>query len=379
MYDFIIQNSHVIDCAAEIDEPMDIAIQDGMIAATGKLDAARARQIVDAAGCYVTPGLIDYHAHVNYGSSDNSFKAELGCFPSGVTTVVDGGTCGVAGYENFYRTVVQGSMLTVKAHLCISSVGQTAHLFPEVADPSRYEETKILACCARYRDNIVGLKLRLGAPMVCDHGIEALRAAAAIARKAGLRLTVHMIDCPLPVKEVLRELAAGDIFCHAFHNTGGGTILDRNGKILPEIREAKERGILFDVAHGRGGASLRVARAALEQGFWPDLITSDLSRFSLYQMPAHSLGYIMSEYLNLGFTFRELVKRYTQVPAALLYGKAGPCIAPGLPADLAVFRIFERKTRFTDYLHDTLDADRLIKCEMTVKRGEPVFRQVDFF
>ena len=378
MFDFIFKNGHVIDSFLGIDKVTDIAVTGDTIAEIGDLKSAEARQIVDASGCYVTPGLIDYHAHINYGSTDNSFRAELGCFPNGVTTVVDGGTCGVGGFENFYNTIVSNSQLTIKSYLNIGSIGQTSHLCPEELDPECFETEKILHYCKKYRDNIVGIKLRLGAPMVKGHGIEALKATIKVARAADLRLTVHMIDCPIPVKEVLNLLSPGYIYCHVFHDTGAGTILDENGKLLQEVMEAQKRGILFDVSHGRGGASLRIAKAALDQGFKPDIITADLSRFSLYRKPAYSLNYIMSEFLHLGFSFRDLIQIYTDLPSRLIYGSSEGFLKVGAAADIAVFRVIEKPVQFVDYLGETLAGNQMIKCEMTLKNGEPVFRQSDF-
>jgi predicted amidohydrolase len=358
---------------------MDIAVEGGIIATTGSLGSSSAEQIVDAAGCLVVPGLIDAHAHINFGSCDNSFRAEIGCFPSGVTTVIDGGTCGVAGFENLYNTIVAGSQVTVKSFLNVAAVGQTSHLNSEELDPARFEPEKILRYCEKYRDNIVGIKVRLGAAMVKHHGIGAMTASMEIARRAGLPMIVHMIDCPIPVEEVLSRLAPGDVYCHVFHDTGAGVILDKNGKVLPEVFEAQRRGILFDVGHGRGGASIRISKAALEQGFRPDLITSDLSRFSLYRMPAHSMSYILSEYLQLGFSLEELIKLSTEAPAKAFLGGGGGFIKAGVPADLAVLRILDKPVRFVDYVGGVLEGNRLIRCEMTLKGGEPVFRQIDFF
>ncbi len=379
MYDFLIKNGRVLDPSLGLDKVTDVAIQNGVIAMIGSSGSAEAAQTVDAAGCLVVPGLIDAHAHVNYGSSDNSFRAESGCFPSGVTTVIDGGTCGAAGFENFYNTVAAGSQVTIKSFLNIGSVGQTSHLNPEELDPSRFETEKILRYCEKYRDTIAGIKIRLGVPMLKDHGIGAVKASAAVARQAGLPLIAHMIDCPLPVAEVMALLAPGDVYCHVFHDTGGGIILDKNGNVLPEVFEAQRRGILFDVAHGRGGASIHTAKTALEQGFRPDLITSDLSRFSLYRMPAHSLGYILSEYLHLGFSLEELIKLSTETPAKAFLGGGNGFIKEGAAADLAILRLQEKQVRFTDYLGESLEGNKLIRCEMTLKGGEPVFRQVDFF
>ncbi|MDR1901481.1 MAG: amidohydrolase family protein [Treponema sp.] len=378
MNDFLIKNGRVVDTALGINDVIDIAIKNDIIAEVGKnLPVNNAVRVIDADGCYITPGLVDYHAHINYGSSDICFRAEIGCFPSGVTTCVDGGSAGVSSYENFYNTIVCSSQVNIKGYLNISSVGETAHSCPEELNPALFEIDKILRFCKKYEGNIVGIKIRLGAPMVRNFGIEPLKVAQKVAKDAGIPLTVHMIDCPVPVKDVLAVLSAGDIYCHVFHNTGKGTILDQNGKLLPELFEARKRGVLFDVSHGRGAGSFTVAKAALEQGFKPDLITSDLSRYSLYRSPAYTVNYIMSEFLHLGFTFEELIKMYTETSAKLIYGKCDGFIKPGYLADLAIFRLVDKPVTFVDYKGEKLNGNKIIKCEMTFKDGEPVFCQVD--
>jgi predicted amidohydrolase len=379
MNDYLIKNGHVMDSVLGINGPVNIAIKNDIITQVGTdIPENTAARVIDARGCYVTPGLIDGHTHVNFGASDIGIRAEIGCFPSGVTTCVDAGSVGAAGYEAFYNTVVTNSQATILTNLNIASIGETAHGCPEELDPQLFEREKILRLCRKYRHNIVGIKVRWGIPMVKNHGIRPLQVAAEIGREAGLPLVIHMIQSPTPVKDVLDLMKPGDIYCHCYHNTGPNIILDKNGRILPEVREARERGILFDDGHGRGAGSFKVIRAALEQGFKPDMITSDLTRTSIYRSPAYTLAHIWSQFLNFGMSFEELVKMNTETMAGILYGKCGGFIKAGAVADIAVLRLVEKPIHFVDYQGEEFTGSKYIKCEMTFKAGEPVFGQVDF-
>ena len=70
-YDLLLKGGHVIDPSNRIDSVMDVAISGARIArVAADIPAASSRKVIDAAGLYVTPGLIDLHAHVyGYGGS----------------------------------------------------------------------------------------------------------------------------------------------------------------------------------------------------------------------------------------------------------------------------------------------------------------------
>ena len=98
-YDLLLKGGHVIDPRNKIDRPLDVAVKDGRIAAVaGNIAPAQAKQTVDVAGLYVTPGLVDIHVHVYAGTGmrgayagDNSVYPDGFTFRIGVTTVVDAG------------------------------------------------------------------------------------------------------------------------------------------------------------------------------------------------------------------------------------------------------------------------------------------------
>lgn len=376
MLDIIITNGHLYDSSTGIDQVSDIGIKDGLITQIGVIDDD-ASQVLDARGCFVTPGLIDFHCHVCYNISDFSMPVDITCLPNGVTTVVDGGSAGCSVYEAFYRNIIMNSVVDIKSLLHVSNVGQITHDYPENVNPKNFNRKKILALCAQYKDNIVGLKLRQSKNIVGDFGLEPLKAAKTIAKEAGLRISVHISDSPGVVKDTLDLLEAGDVYCHVFHQQGK-TIIDENGKILDEIIEARNRGILFDMAHGAYQFSGYIAKKAIEQGFLPDIISSDLSLLSLYKAPTYSFLYIISELLNLGMSFRDIIKRCTEVPGRIINPSFDGFFKVGSKADIAIFRIIERPIHYKDKYNNEYDGNKMIKTEATIKNGLIVYRQFDF-
>jgi predicted amidohydrolase len=232
--------------------------------------------------------------------------------------------------------------------------------------------------CEKYKDNIVALKLRQSKNIVKELGLRPLKAATEIARAAGLRLVVHVTDSPGTIQETADLLSPGDVFCHLCHNTGT-TILDERGKIRPEVFEMQERGILLDMAHGSRNFSLKIARRAISEGLLPDIISSDLSAFSMNRWPAFGFTYILSELLALGMSFPDLIKRCTQDAAKLINRSGTGFIQENAVADIAIFRIVEQDIEFVDVYGDSQRGKAFVKCEMTFKNGIPMFRQFDFY
>jgi len=379
-FDFLIKNGHVVDTRRGLDAIMDVGVANGRIAFVGNATSLveyQCKQTVDAAGCYVTPGLIDMHAHVFYGGCSFALPPDLATLNNGITTTVEAGGVGEAAYELFYRYTVHSCVVDVKSMLYVSSCGQPAFTYVENVDPKMYDNKRILKLCTDYSDNICGLKLKFSRSIVGDLGIAPLRESVKLAQQAGLLLCVHIKDPPVTVKEILEELRPGDIFCHVFHEDGY-TILDENGELLPEVLDAKKRGILFDMAQGSSNFSHRIAKAAIDRGFLPDIVSSDLSMVSHNCPPAYSFNYILSELLNLGMSFQDIIKRCTEVPADILKRNKEGFIHSGEIADLAILRILQKPIHFKDSYGNEFDGNRMIKTEMTVKDGLIVYRQFDF-
>lgn len=384
MLDILIKNGMVVDPLTGRISIRDVGIRQGRIADLAKEPETEAgglpacTDMVDATGCYVTPGIIDFHAHLYTDGTERGVYVDSTCFPNGVTTAVDAGSAGVANFPLFYQTIVASSKVRVLSDLNLCSLGLGTVSYPENIDPATVDVEKIKYYYHKYRDNIKGLKLRQTRNISGEFGLEPLKLLRKLADELGAYIVVHVTDSPGEVKETLELLKEGDIFCHVFHGKGK-TILDEKGKILPEVWEARQRGVLFDAAHGGNQFSNRVAREAIDQGFLPDFITSDISLKTMYRPPLYHMGMVMSKFLNLGIDMEHLLPIVTSAPAGKLglEGEIGT-LCPGACADIAILKILKKDVGFGDSHGEMLHGDKLIKTQMTIREGVTVFRQVDF-
>ncbi len=378
MLDILIKNGIITDLATGKSRIGDVGIRKGRIVDLSKEENQDSADVIDASGCYVTPGIIDFHAHLYTDGTERGVYVDSTYFPNGVTTAVDGGSAGVANYPLFYQTVVAASKVRIFSDLNLCSLGLGTISYPENIDPETVDVEKIKYYYQKYRDNIQALKLRQTRDISRGYGLEPLRLMRKIADDLGAYMVVHVTDSPGEVSETLELLKEGDVFCHVFHGKGR-TILDERGKVLPEIWEARERGVLFDAAHGGNQFSNRVALSALEQGFVPDFVTSDISLKTMYRSPLYSMGMVMSKFLNMGIGMEQLISMVTRTPARKLglEGEIGTLEA-GACADVAVLKIIEKQVEFDDSHGVRMQGNRLVKTQMTIREGVTVFRQIDF-
>src|SRR5262249_55028015 len=128
-------------------------------------------------------------------------------------------------------------------------------------------------------DVCVGVKLRMGTFQVGENGLAPLRLAREAAARANTHLLVH-IGPGVSMAEILRELRTADIVTHCYktHRLGPlpnadgyeGLIIGPDGRVLPEVWQARKHGILFDLGHGSASFDYAVAKRALTWGFRPD-------------------------------------------------------------------------------------------------------------
>ena len=377
---YLLRGARVIDPASGLDEIRDLRIRGARLADPDKGDSAGLpERVIDLSGCIVTPGLIDAHAHVFHTGSTIAIEPDK-LLAQGTTSVVDAGTAGCANYELFETSVMERSAIRILAFLNVYDRGQEDAALPENFDPALYDREAMAQLAAKH-PGILGLKLRLSRGLVPDdRAAEILRACVELADELEaqigrrLRLCVHATDCPLPAVELAAMLRPGDIFCHCFQGKGH-PILTEKGAIVPGVLEARERGVLFDAANGRGNFSLSVAREALRAGFLPDLISSDLTVSTFRGSPhVRSLPHVMSKYLSLGLSLPEVLRRCTENPARVLglEGEIGT-LRPGARADIAVFKLEDRIWEQEDFCGEKIRCEQLLAPQMTFLNGEPVF------
>jgi len=359
-YDLLLRGGHVIDPKNSIDGPADVAVTDGTIAAVAPALTGAAERTVEIPGLYVTPGLIDMHAHV-YGGYEGWLFPDQHSLPNGVTTVVDTGGAGWKDFEDFIATIIEPARTRVLAFINIVGAGMVGRPEQDIAEMAPQPCADMIA---RHPEFAVGTKAaHFGGP-----GWESSGGALEAARLSG---TIAMIDfAPKPTRtyeELLARMEPGDIHTHLY--AAHIPLLDGDRKVNGYVREARERGVIFDTGHGGGSFWFRIAVPAMEQGFPPDTISTDLHKSSRLA-PDAVMPTTMGKFLAMGMPLTEVVYRSTQKPSQVLRRPELGHLSPGAEADIAVFDLREGDFAFTDSGRARLDGDRRLECELTVRAGQ---------
>ena len=374
---YCIKNGMAYDSAAGKWEKRDICIKDGLLS---DREGENSR-IIDAFGCIIAPGLIDYHVHYFKGGADNGVSPDTASFPSGITTAVDGGTCGVSSWEAFERLMARPAAVRLLSQLHVASGGQLTESYMENLSPALFDRKRITELFRRYPSRLVGLKTRISANIIePSQARDSLEEAVKLADEIGCSLTVHITNPAMDLEEMAAILRPGDVMCHIFQNKGKESILDGKGNVRPGIRKARERGVLFDACNGRNNFDLNVARAAIEQGFLPDIISSDINTNSCYEGILHSLPRVLSKYSTFGLSLEQILDAAIKVPARLIGREALASLDPGTEADLFIFKVEERKITYLDHTGgiNRMEGNQMIVPQMTIKGGQVVYSQVYF-
>ena len=254
----------------------------------------------------------------------------------GATTVYYAGAAGADTFPGFKKYVIDVSATRIKAFLHIARQGQLNADIGELTDLRYADVDRAVEICDQYKQDIVGVKIRMTRGLVGENGREGLKRARAVCEATGLPLMLHPNESPLSPAEMLGQMQAGDILTHCFHRSETG-VLDKDGRVRPEARKAVEQGVLFDVGHGAGSFSFEVAEEAMRQGLRPGTISSDLHHYNLYG-PVYDLATTLSKFMVLGWSLEEVVAQATVAPARAMgvLGEIGT-LAVGACADVAIF------------------------------------------
>jgi dihydroorotase len=357
MYDLVVRGGRVIDPAQGLDAVLDVAISGHRIAAVGPdLAAGGVREVVEAAGLLVTPGMVDLHTHVFWGVPPLGVEPDPHCLARGVTTAVDAGSAGAATFPAFRRYIIDVSATRIVAMLHISSIGMArddgspAEAVGELEDIRWARVDRAIDMAREHADVIVGIKVRLSTPMVGpdpEQCREALRRARQAADAIGKPAMIHVGGTAIPLEEILAGLNPGDVVTHCYHGRTEGVLHD-DGTVRRSVWHASERGILFDVGHGAGSFNFEVARRALSQGLLPGTISSDIHVWNIAG-PVYDLATTASKFLHLGIPLAEVIRRVTVNPArAVGWGDRIGTLAPGAEADVSLLRLVEGEWPFRD-------------------------------
>jgi dihydroorotase len=355
MYDIVLTGGHVVDPSQNLDEVTDIAFADGKVAAVGNglAKKADAKETRDVSGRIVTPGLVDIHAHVYWGATYLGVEAERVARASGTTTFVDAGTAGAGTFHGFRKLIIEPCPLRIVAFLNISHAGIFGYgpgfMVGETSELRLLNTGACVKVAREHADIICGVKVRLGNNVSELVGIGALDCAIEAAEELDLPVMVHIGAPPPRRKDILERLRPGDILthcCRMFPNAA----TDRDRNIRKEVEEARERGIVFDVGHGRGSFDFDVARAMVDNGFLPDVLSSDVHVQSIGG-PAFDVLVTMSKFLSMGVPLSDVVAATTCNPAKAIARPDLGSLKPGSPGDAVVLMLDEGAFEYRDSLN----------------------------
>lgn len=314
-YDLVLAGGTVLDPASGRNERCDVAISGTQVTAIGPDLAGRGTRVIDCAGSTVVPGLVEGHSHIFQYVSKVGAPAEEAHLRRGVVAVADAGTAGASTFPAFRKLVVEGNDLRIVNFLNVSVLGLIDFRFGELMNPDTLVVDDALATAAQNPDVVRGFKIRLSEDVVGPNWESLLKKSIALAEQAKLPLMVHIGETEEPLPAVLDYLRPGDIVAHCYTGKPHG-ILDGD-TVLPEVNAARERGVLFDSAHGKSNLSFEVARRAIADGFLPDVLSSDTSARN-WRGPVFDLVTSIAKLVALGAPLAECIRRATVAPAALL-------------------------------------------------------------
>ena len=373
MYDLLIKGGRVVDPAQNIDDKLDIAISGDKIAAVAKdIPISEGRQVVDASGKLVTPGLIDLHCHVFDSIHAISVEPDIAGVKQGVTTVGDGGSTGEATFAAFTKYIIPSARTRIFCFLHLCSFGLIPE--PELKDWDEINLEAMAATIEPHLNLIKGVKLRLVGKLVASAGVEVVETQKKIAKQFDLPVMIHIGDMDKQVSPTLTQdflplLEPGDILSHIYTGNFGNPLLP-DGTVLPEMRAAMERGVIMDTAIGRNNLNFEVARKSLAQGIIPTTLSTDLTHRSLTG-PTYSLPVTMAKFMGLGLDLKQVITMTTINPARAFKedNKIGS-LKPGMEADVSILELLSGKWKLEDAIQQTIEVDRLLLPIMTVKSGQ---------
>ncbi|GJE49393.1 Deacetylase [Methylobacterium tardum] len=371
-HDLILKGARVIDPSQNHDGICDVAFADGRVSGFGRdLPAGPGTQVRDMEGAIVTPGLIDLHTHVYWGGTSLGIDADAFCRTSGVTTSVDTGSAGPGNFAGFRSHVIERSQARILAYLHVSFAGifgfSKTIMVGESEDPRLMAPREAVEVAEANRDVIVGIKVRVGRHASGDQGTAPLDIALQVAEETGLPLMAHIDEPPPSYEQVLAMLRPGDVLTHAFRPFPNSPVTAQ-GAVKPALREARARGVLFDIGHGKGSFAFKTARAMLAGGFLPDTISSDVHQLCI-EGPAFDQVTTMSKMLCLGMSLTDVIAASTVNAAVALKRMEYGTLKVGALGDATVLAVRDGAFDYVDTRGEHMEGAQRITAEGVVLKG----------
>ncbi|MFI5268708.1 MAG: amidohydrolase/deacetylase family metallohydrolase [Chloroflexota bacterium] len=370
VFDVLVAGGTVLDPASGRQEALDVGVVAGRVTdLRPNLPRNGASRVLDARGCFVTPGLIDFHVHSYWGVNPYGFDADPICQASGVTTAVDAGSSGPVNFLGFKRFIAERARTRMLAFVCVAQHG--VFNGPGELEDLRFADPEGAAQTIKeHPDVAVGIKVRLH-EKVADHGPEALALAIKAGEASGTPVMVHIGDTQMSMEQIVDTLRPGDIVTHCFTPLKP-SITDDNGRLRPAVRRAHERGVLFDVGHANRHLDFEIVRACIHDGLMPDTISTDLhgrgGRDLVVDLPT-----TMTKFLALGMSLQQVVAACTTNPAkAIGWQDRLGRLEIGCQADLAVLGLVDGPVSLRDSTGAEITAARRIAARWTIRHGAVV-------
>jgi dihydroorotase len=378
--DMLLKGGHVIDPKNKIDEQMDVAIANGKIFQVAKnIPTSNAKKTIDVSGLYVTPGIIDMHVHAFYGSdldayianAQTSLPPDAFTFRAGVTTVVDAGSSGWRNFRLFKKQTIDRSQTRVLALLNIVGNGMVGRFEEQNVTDMNPQQTAYMIT-KLFPEIIVGIKAAhyWGDFTQVDRAVE-----AGVLANVPVMVDFGEHKPPNSIEDLfMKHLRPGDIFTHTYSYgpTVRETVVDENGKVKPFVFAAQKRGIIFDVGHGGGAFSWRQAVPAIQQGFLPNVISTDLHSESM-NSGMKDMSNVMSKFLNMGVSLQDVILRSTWNPANVIKRPDLGNLSVGTEADVTVFNVRKGNFGFLDIRRTKLKGTQKLDAELTIRAGKIVW------
>lgn len=355
---------------------MDIAIASKKIEKVApNIPANSAKKVIDVTGLYVTPGLIDMHAHHFPTISDYRIGDPFPdgfTFRCGITTSVDAGSSGWKSFPDFKKLTIDHSKTRVLAWLNIVGDGFLGRE-PHEQNTGDMDPRLTALAVANNKQYIIGIKVAhyTGNDFIpIDRAVEA-------GKQADVPIMVDFGEHQptLSIEELfMKHFRAGDIFTHCFANNPKTreTLVDENGKVKPFVFEARKKGVIFDVGHGGGAFSFDQAMPALQQNFPPNSISTDWNKNSMNGAMKDLLN-VMSKFMAMGMDLQTVIRLTTVNPAKQIKREELGNLSIGAEADVAVFNLRKGSFGFEDVERKTITGTQKLEAELTIRAGEIVW------
>jgi dihydroorotase len=366
-YDIVIRGGEVRDPRRGFKARADVAILDGKIAAIDALiPPESARDVIDASGLYVVPGLIDLHTHCYWGGTALGIEADRIGPRSGVTTWVDAGSFGYNTFHGFRRFIVEPSQARIFAYVFLYPNERN----PDI-DPVKYVRgvmKRTGETVVANRDILLGVKFQVGSNMNGRYSLDFLKIARELCDTFKIPLMAHISFAPPETPEVMELMRAGDVVTHCYNGHTLG-LVDKEGKLKPGVQEARARGVIFDIGHGLGSFNFAAARKCLDAGFVADTISTDIYDLNV-NGPVYDMPTTMSKLLYLGMSFDDVLLRSTWNPAKVVGRLEGlGTLRAGGPADVALVALEDGDFELVDSQRNRVRAKQRIVARGAIVRG----------